>query len=492
MTTGNGGGPMDFETIKEIAKRCRRSLSKLMVLHKKNDPFWITSWRANDAAWAAELWNRFEMPAGGHARGLHYKIVSQKEPVLLRSSGMRYLNTVNCWHALTTALRDARYLGMVNADDIVDRRNAEPVVRIHGEGRSADHGVSGGTLNGDFDIEVPSGWDMPDMPDLPKMPDLPEARLGVPQQPLPQIELWIEKSTMDSVLDPIAARHGITTVIGTGETSATRCNQMVDRVMEIYDGRPIRILYISDFDPGGLSMPVAAARKIEFFAQARGLDMQLERIGLTAEQCRQWDLPRTPIKEKEKRKDKFEKRWGRGATELDALEALHPGELGRVVEEAILRFRDGTIDRRTREAAEPIGQKLDEVSAEVHERYSLMIGALRVRYETITAQYTEELLPQYTAMMDDLKARLEEWEHNEFGPWKARVLEVWKDEVEELWSTMAGEIAQEMEPVVANIEWPEPKIKGFDDPLFDSTRDYIDQIDHYKRFQTGDEDEEGE
>src|SRR5262252_1201915 len=120
---------MDFEKVKEIAKLCRRSLSELMVLHKKNDPFWITSWRAQDAEWAAALWNRFEMPSGGHARGLHYRIVSQKEPVLLRSSGMRYLNTANCWHVLTTALRDARYLGMVDADDIVDRRNAEPVIR---------------------------------------------------------------------------------------------------------------------------------------------------------------------------------------------------------------------------------------------------------------------------------------------------------------------------------------------------------------------------
>jgi hypothetical protein len=476
---------MDYEEVKEIADLCGRRLRDLMVLDKQNDPFWIVPGRAKDAEWAAQLWTEFKMPSGGHGRGLHYRIVSQKEPVLMRGGDMPYLNTRRCWKMLLMALRDARYLGLLDADEFVDRRNAEPMVRIRGEGRSADHGVSGDTLDGDFDIEVPSEWSMPEMPELPEMPDLPEARLGLPKQEQPQLELWIEKSTMDSVLDPIAARYGVTTVIGTGETSTTRCNQVIARAETDYGGRPVRILYISDFDPGGLSMPVAASRKIEFFVRNRNpdLDIQVERVALTVEQCRRWDLPRMPIKESEKRKDKFEERYGRGATELDALEALHPGVLADIVENAILRFRDQTIDRRTEKAAAPIRQKLDEATAEVHARHSEKIEALRERYETITAQYTDELLPQYTAMMDRLKERLEEWEMQEFDPWKTRVLEVWESEVEELWGTMADEIAQAMEPVVADIEWPEPKIKGFDDPLYDSTRDYEDQIEHYKMFQ---------
>jgi hypothetical protein len=32
------------------------------------------------------------------------------------------------------------------------------------------------------------------------------------------------------------------------------------------------------------------------------------------------------------------------------------------------------------------------------------------------------------------------------------------------------------------VEWPEPE-DGDDAPLFDSTRDYITQIDHYKAYQ---------
>jgi hypothetical protein len=50
-------------------------------------------------------------------------------------------------------------------------------------------------------------------------------------------------------------------------------------------------------------------------------------------------LPRIPIKETEKRSEAFEQRHGEGATELDALEALHPGVLARILEQEIGRYR---------------------------------------------------------------------------------------------------------------------------------------------------------
>ena len=40
----------------------------------------------------------------------------------------------------------------------------------------------------------------------------------------------------------------------------------------------------------------------------------------------------------------FEARYGEGVTELDALEALHPGELERILTPEILRYYDDTLD----------------------------------------------------------------------------------------------------------------------------------------------------
>jgi hypothetical protein len=56
------------------------------------------------------------------------------------------------------------------------------------------------------------------------------------------------------------------------------------------------------------------------------------------EQCIEYGLPRTPIKETERRALRFEERFGEGATELDALEALHPGLLREIVLGEVRRY----------------------------------------------------------------------------------------------------------------------------------------------------------
>ena len=154
---------------------------------------------------------------------------------------------------------------------------------------------------------------------------------------------------MNDILEPLAERYAATLVTGAGELSATACHLCVERAKQ--DRRPVRILYVSDFDPAGQSMPVAVARKIEFLLQELhqgiDLDIQVRPVVLTAQQCEEYALPRTPIKETEKRGEAFEQRYGEGATELDALEALHPGVLARILEREIDRYYDATLARRT-------------------------------------------------------------------------------------------------------------------------------------------------
>ena len=145
------------------------------------------------------------------------------------------------------------------------------------------------------------------------------------------VEVWIEKSTQNDWLVPLCQRRGVNLVVGIGEQSETRSRELALRSAKY--GAPVRIIYISDFDPGGRSMPKAVARKVEFTIAKFDLnvDLQLIPLALTPDQCREYRLPRTPIKDTERRKDKFEQIFGVGATELDALEALHPGELARLL-----------------------------------------------------------------------------------------------------------------------------------------------------------------
>src|SRR4029077_218640 len=74
----------------------------------------------------------------------------------------------------------------------------------------------------------------------------------------------------------------------------------------------------------------------------RALDIRLAPLVLTAEQVERYRLPRIPIKDSERGKKHFEVRFGEGAVELDALEALHPGELARIVEARVRFYRDPT------------------------------------------------------------------------------------------------------------------------------------------------------
>src|SRR5262249_25614341 len=144
------------------------------------------------------------------------------------------------------------------------------------------------------------------------------------------------------------------------------CHQLIERVLG--HERKTRILYISDFDPAGDGMPLSVARKIEFLLRREGLtdvDIRLDPLVLTAQQVARYRLPRKPIKESESRKGRFEARHGSGAVELDALEALHPGELSRIIERRIALYRAPTRAARAEIAA--VEQELELHAAQVRD-----------------------------------------------------------------------------------------------------------------------------
>ena len=231
-----------------------------------------------------------------------------------------------------------------------------------------------------------------------------------------------------------------------GEMSLSRCRGLVRRATA-NGGRPVRIIYVSDFDPAGQSMPVAAARKIEWLVQDEGVDLQLHPIVLTHDQCVEYRLPRTPIKETERRGAGFEERFGEGATELDALEALHPGAMRQILMREIERFHDPDFAWSWRAAIGRAQGRLDEITREILARHATEESALLERLEALREEASE--------LKADVDARGEE-------------------------------IAQELRIAARGIELDLPEPADADewpDPLFDSTRGYVEQMDRYKAFQ---------
>jgi hypothetical protein len=432
----------NYEELKEAAQELGVSVAEMIALEPKNDPFYMGVTANREAAeWFQSLWLRLGFRRDStriHLRRIHYRIISQKTP-LLKSDGEPYENTRKDWNTLLKASLAARYLHLVPTEAFVDRRNAEAETVEPVEEQDANL------------TSFSDGLERPEMVDCfdDVQPGLYLAKPVIRQAA--NVELWIEKSTMDDILRPLCQRYGVTFQTGLlGEVSDTRCRQAVQRART--DGRPTRVLYISDFDAGGDSMPVAAARKMEFAIrelldnEGVELDFQLRPIALTHAQCLHYNLPRTPMKETESRAARFEARYGEGATELDALEALHPGEFGSIVEAEIGRYYDDTLQGRIDEHASEIDGLCEGLNEEVRTRHAEEIEALQRRHQEL-----------------DL----------------ARA---------DLWARMEEEL--ESDPARQGIEneldhyWPEPHEPDEDpDPLFDSKRSYLEQMRRYKQHQ---------
>ena len=231
-------------------------------------------------------------------------------------------------------------------------------------------------------------------------------------------------------------------------------------------GKPTRLFYLSDFDPAGDRMPVALARQIEFWLEqyAPGADVKLTPLALTREQVAQFQLPRVPIKETDLRKGAFEDRHGEGAVELDALEALFPGQLERLVRAALDPYLDDTLEEQYAETAadaqaaaeakwrdesQPWRDHLIQIQEEaqaIYGRYQRVLARLAGRLE----QELEPLLEQLGALEETVREGMEA-----FAP------------------------AFPDRPAAAAV--PEDETPW----LYDSARTYDDQLSAYKTHDTG-------
>jgi len=370
---------MDYEAIKALAKQCKKPVTKFLALAASNDPFYCgMPSQVEKATWFADLWSKFGYTSGVHIRRMHYQIVSQSPPVLMVNS-KPYENTEACWHELNTASHAARYLDMVNPEHFVDRRNAAPVDNIDYE--TDLHAIPYAT-----------GYDVDDtlftLPDFPPTPRL-YSFVASPQRY--HVEMWCEKSTQDDILRPLAVDYGAALQYGLGELSITLAIEALRRFEK--SNKPVRIFYISDFDPSGRNMPRSMAVKLQKYNVKLGLhlDIKLFPLILTPEQVKAYNLPRTPIKDTDKRKDTFELRFGVGATELDALEALYPGELRSILVQELNRYYDHDLKDAVYQYEHELDTRLEALSADVRIPYEAIIGTFKNEWQAIRARYEQEI-----------------------------------------------------------------------------------------------------
>lgn len=347
------------------------NLKDLTVLANQNDPFRVdTPARHRDGQWLADTADRLGLGDRKiHLRGLHYMIIGEPKP-----DGTPYTNTDSDWRWLAgTAGKAARWLGYIPFDQIRDERNAEPVVRIFEEQEPEPYITVG------IDVDIPAADDI--------TPWIGVANFDA-VQPY-KLVIFGEKSSLDDVLGPIAETYKADLYLPTGEISDTYLHQMAQIGAE--DGRPMVVLCFSDADPSGWQMPISIARKLQAFKVLKYDDLTFEvhRVALTPDQVREYGLPSTPLKAKERRADRWRDAMGVEQTEIDALGSLRPDLLRQIARDAIAPFYDSDLGRRVFEARE---QWLDDAQDALDASTDPgQIARLRSEAETKLAELRDEI-----------------------------------------------------------------------------------------------------
>ena len=137
-----------------------------------------------------------------------------------------------------------------------------------------------------------------------------------------------EKNSMGFVLGPACRKYDAVYQPLIGQASVEKTEMAARRAIRAAEaGKKVRIFYIADWDRYGWSMVSAVARKIEYATFGQGLDIKVNRLALNDDQIDRFNLPKAP-------------KLGEAVVELDALEAIHPGELGKLAEEALSPYYD--------------------------------------------------------------------------------------------------------------------------------------------------------
>lgn len=302
------------------------------------------------AEWFKNIVTKLQIQGKYHIRRIHYKIIGMPKP-----DGTPYQNTPADWTGIIRASDYARYIGLVDFDQIEDHKNEGVIVqtiyepdKVYTDLRIFSRSFTIGKITDLRDIIADNAF-------LSNV-----LKYDVQSRQPYHIEIWVEKSTLNDILIPLAKKVGATLVLASGQFSLTNVKDFFKRIENA--SKPVRLFYLRDFDPAGETMPTAVARKIEWFVRKHkpDLDVKLLDVALTHNHCIKFNLPREPMKRSDVYKGNFEERYGEGATELDALEALYPGKLEEILLEAVKPYFD-----------EKLVEEIFQFQSEEHERFEV-------------------------------------------------------------------------------------------------------------------------
>jgi hypothetical protein len=157
-------------------------------------------------------------------------------------------------------------------------------------------------------------------------------------------------------------------------------------------------------------MAVSVSRKLQALRDLLypELEIALYPVAMTLEQVREYSLPSTPLKESERRADRWRQVMGHEQTEIDAMIALYPQELRQIAWDAIEPFYDSTLEERTEEAKEAWQEEAEE-RMRSHSAYQTGLEKLKQALEVLrgsSRQTATDAVAAFEAVQQEVAVEL--------------------------------------------------------------------------------------
>lgn len=171
-------------------------------------------------------------------------------------------------------------------------------------------------------------------------------------------EVWVESRSIAGVVQEDCEALAVSLYPAGGFSSITLAFEAARYLNAVADGRPVCVLYVGDYDPAGVLIDVALERELRAHLKPE-IELQFERIAITAEQIEAFDLPTKPRKAGDRRSLHVE-----ATVEAEAM----PAHILR----AILRER---IEALLPSDALAVARVAEESEREHLERMAALLGA---------------------------------------------------------------------------------------------------------------------
>lgn len=177
------------------------------------------------------------------------------------------------------------------------------------------------------------------------------------------IEVWCEKDALTGTIQKPCNQRRISYFPTKGYPSISALKNAADRFKrEVRKGKNVIVLYLSDLDPEGIAMP----KTVQETFNTMGVDVDIERIGLTLEQVRRYNPPSSVAKATSSRLQDYideigtDEVWELDALSQDVTQGLISSRLDELIDQDRFRVAEVVEDRNKRRMRE-IADRMDEV-----------------------------------------------------------------------------------------------------------------------------------